>query len=176
MGASGWWYRVGYQADVGAALRELQAAVFESGDYYRVWDEFPEHREAFAGELRMMARISADEFGPDEFDTSLIDGLDGTGPPGTIDQARMWSVDSGTHSILDVAKVSDAAELGAVSPLESDVAVRLFGTDRPSVADVEARQADLELTPAIERWTGRYVVAHENGAPAAIFFFGYSGD
>jgi hypothetical protein len=175
MGASSWWYRCDYREDVGAALQQLQAEVFESGDYYRVWDEFPEHRPAFAGELRMMAEISADEFGPDDFDVALVDGLEGTGPPQSIDQARVWSADSGTHSILDVAKVTDAAELGAVSPLEAAEMERLFGTGRPTVADVEAKRDELDLAP-MQRWTGRYVIAHEDGGPAAIFFFGSSGD
>ncbi len=34
MGASGWDYVVAYQDDVAAAMRELQARVFDEGDYY----------------------------------------------------------------------------------------------------------------------------------------------
>jgi hypothetical protein len=175
MGASAWWYRCEYQDDVAAALRQLQSHVFEAGEYYKLWDEFPAHREAMAGELRMMARMMSDEFGPEGLDESLLEGLDGDGPPRSIDQARLWSAEGGTHSILDVAGISEAPQLGTVSPLDPADAERLLGSTRPAAATVEARREALLLMP-LERWTGRYVVAHDNGAPSALFFFGVSGD
>jgi hypothetical protein len=175
MGASGWWYRYEHQTDLAAALHELQQAVFTSGDYYKVWENHPNYLQGWAADLPMMVETMPDAFPPEVYDQAMIDGMAAGEEPATIEQARLWAMDSGTHSILDIDGVSESPEPAMVSPLTETEAEQLFGSSEPTVDSIESRQDELLALP-VGAWTGRYIVAFENGAPAALFFFGISGD
>jgi hypothetical protein len=66
----------------------------------------------------------------------------------------------GTRSILDLWSVSDRPEPFAASGLTRSELERYFGTAEPSVDDVNDAEA---FWAAIERGTGRYVIAFEDG-------------
>lgn len=93
--------------------------------------------------------------------------------PTSIDEARDIADADGTASILDIDAVGDAPDFGVVVPLSKDRMEELFGTDRPSRADVE--QSD-ELYDDIERGQGVCCPVYANGAPVEICFTGYSYD
>lgn len=97
------------------------------------------------------------------------------GPPPTIEELIDRNAEEGTHSIIDVCVVADRPQPGAVAPLSREELVALFGTVRPTRAQVEERVDDLvELRP---NWVGTYVVAYgDDRRPEAIFFAGCSGD
>lgn len=86
---------------------------------------------------------------------------------------EMGSTD-GTHSILDVGSVADEPDYGVVAPLSEAELVELFGTAKPSRAQVEAEQQ--RLASLRSRWEGTYVVAYVKGRPKEILFIGTSGD
>jgi hypothetical protein len=97
--------------------------------------------------------------------------------PASIEELMEANDESGTHSILDVFTVAPAPQMGAVAPLGAAEQQALFGTARPSRADVEARpDAAMQLVTAAGPWAGVYVVAYEGDAPSEIGFFGHSGD
>lgn len=151
MGASGWQYFVPYQEDVNQALQDLRQQVFDDGDYYWYGED-----EVFPPEARIPRPERMD-------DLYMDDGVQ----------------DSGTHSILDVVEVV-SAELprdwhaaGTVIPATADEVREATGTDRPIRADAEKLEAELDQA----RWVGRCAVLYdEQGVPAELMFFGYSGD
>jgi hypothetical protein len=67
---------------------------------------------------------------------------------------------------------------GTVRPFTPDETRQVFGTEKPGHADY-SRLADELLFSKIglaERGTGRAVTLWEDGVPAEIVFWGYSGD
>lgn len=93
--------------------------------------------------------------------------------PTSIDEAREIADADGTASILDIDAVADEPDFGVVVPLSKERLEKLFGTDRPTRADVE--QSD-GLYDDIERGQGVCCPVYVNGAPAEICFTGYSYD
>jgi hypothetical protein len=79
----------------------------------------------------------------------------------------------GTRSILDMTRVAAKPDFGAVAPLDESELTELFGTVRPSAADVEESEG---LFDALERGQGAYIVVYEDDEPSHIFFAGYSYD
>lgn len=148
MGASGWSYYVEYQPDLGQALNELRAKVFEEGDYW--WAE------------------------PCEFGKSAKDFLN---RPRTEEELWSSEAvqESGTHSILDMHEMVRPCgnpDHGTVEPVSEAEALRSVGVARLTRAHVE-RMADL----AERRWFGRCAVLHDDaGLPSEIYFWGFSGD
>ena len=166
MGASGWQYFVPYQSDVQKALDDLRVQVFQSGKYYigePVWqnmdeseyDEYPEEdmREELKEWLHKMKSMKE---------------------PTTIEELLEWNGEDGTHSILDIKKVSDEPDFGTISPLSPKELVSMFGTHEPTRAIVQ-QKAD-ELMDLRERWQGTYVVVYQDGLPHEIYITGFSGD
>jgi hypothetical protein len=97
--------------------------------------------------------------------------------PKTIKKLLELQGESGTHSILDVGGVSPKPEFGTVSPLPPTKLVELFGSERPSHAQIERASSSGALEGfTSERWQGIYVVAYHDGSPSEIFFAGCSGD
>ena len=147
MGGHPWFYFVEYEPDVGAALQKLRRREFEAGRYNpAVWfPGFPVTPESPA--------------------------------PGaqhdSIEEALEEADADGTRSILDMERVSDVADFGAVTPLPPEVLRDLFGTQQPTREMVEGSD---ELYDALERGQGVYVVVYDGGRPAEIFFAGYSYD
>jgi len=146
MGAHAWFYFVPYEKDVAKGLEGLQRREFRAGRY--------NPREPFP-----------------RFPVDL------THTPGaghrSIDAARTAAHADGTRSILDMTRVSAKPDFGAVAPFDDDALMDVFGSAKPTAADVESSFA---LFEAIERGQGVYVVVYENDAPSQLFFAGYSYD
>lgn len=53
---------------------------------------------------------------------------------------------------------------------------RVYGAERPSRAQVEARVGSISEELALERWQAVYVLVYELGRPVEIYFEGVSGD
>lgn len=170
MGASGWDYRAPYAGSVEATLLAVQEQVLLRCDFIWPWDDSedeaidPRYAEFFEEEDRQDV----------PWPLSLAD----------LNAAKeieeFW--DEGTHSILDMDRViaADSDEVGAIRLLSPAELNGLFGTQQPSAADFDRmRQAGLGVPHSHlcgERWTGRGMVIFEDGAPAEVFFWGFSGD
>jgi hypothetical protein len=114
--------------------------------------------------------------------------------PGSIDELlSLRSVaESGTHSILDVARVVDTTDApdwrrredyGTVRPLAPDRVIGHFGTPTPSRAQFEELSENQAAPGFIEfidevklRGTGLYVLLYQGGTPVEVGIWGYSGD
>jgi hypothetical protein len=143
MGAVLYRYFVRYQPDLDAALQELREREFRAGRYNPVVP-FPFH----AGSLAPGARHR------------------------TIREALRVAGADGTRSILDLGRVAEEPELGAVAPLPDEVLLELYGTTRPTRAMVE-QGADSEY---MERGQGIYIIIYRDDQPDEILFAGYSYD
>jgi hypothetical protein len=147
MGAHAYSYVVTYKPDVDAALQELREREFRAGRYNPV--------------------IPAPNFpvGPH----SPAPG------PGhaTMAEARKAAGASGTRSIIDLDRVSDQPDYGAVTALGSQSLQALFGTTRPTREMVEASR---DLWEDLERGQGVFIILYKNDGPDEIYFAGYSYD
>ena len=148
MGGHAWFYFVEYEPDINSALQKLREREFRAGRYNpAVWfPEFPVTPESPA--------------------------------PGaqhdSIEEAIEEADADGTRSILDMERVAEEADYGAVAPMPREVLQDLFGTEQPTREMVEGSE---ELYDALERGQGVYVVVYdEGGRPSEIFFAGYSYD
>lgn len=147
MGAHPYWYVVQYRPDIDSTLQELRRREFRAGRYNPVipFPAFP--------------------LGPN--------------PPApgarhaTIAEAFEDADADGTRSILDLERVSDEPEYGAVTALGEEALRELFGTTRPTREVVERSD---ELWEDLERGQGIYVVLYKGEQPDEIFFAGYSYD
>jgi hypothetical protein len=93
--------------------------------------------------------------------------------PATIEEAIENMEADGTASILDIFTVADQPDFSTVAPLPRAELLRLFGTERPTRAMVEA---NMEFYEDIERGQGVYIIVYEGERPTEIFFGGYSFD
>ena len=147
MGGHPWFYFVNYEPDIGAALEKLRQREFQAGRYNPAVDfpDFPvgPHSEAPGAQH------------------------------GSIEEAQEEADADGTRSILDMERVSDDPDFGAVTPLPDEDLIGLFGTDKPTRPAVEESE---ELFDILERGQGVYVVVYDGGQPSEIFFAGYSYD
>jgi hypothetical protein len=91
-----------------------------------------------------------------------------------IEALRARCAEDGTHSTLDVDRVSDTPSYGAASPLGEGELQVLFGTTRPTHAHVREKQS--ELIEHRRRGMASYVVIYTDGEPTEIAFAGISGD
>ena len=79
----------------------------------------------------------------------------------------------GTRSILDLERVSDEPDYGAVTALEGSALQAAFGTTRPTREMVETNH---DLWEDLERGQGIYIVLYKDDKPDEIYFAGYSFD
>lgn len=93
--------------------------------------------------------------------------------PKTPEEALEKAGESGTRSILDILRITEQPDYHCVAPVARTDLMRYFGTDKPTVAQVEECEA---FWMEIERGMARYVVTYEEGAPRKLFFAGYSFD
>ena len=147
MGGHPWFYFVGYEPDLNAALQKLREREFRAGRYNPAVD-FPDF-----------------PVGPD----SPAPGA----RHGSIEEALEEADADGTRSILDMEGVGEAPDYGVVAPLPEETLLNLFGTQRPTREMVEESE---ELFEALERGQGVYIVIYDGGQPSEIFFAGYSFD
>jgi hypothetical protein len=147
MGGHPWFCFVAYQSDINRALQELRRREFEAGRYNPVMWEPP-----FPVDLN-------------------------TPEPGarhaSIEQAMEAADADGTRSILDMERISDTPDYGAVVPLPDEELIDLFGTDKPTRAMIEDND---DLFDMLERGRGIYVIAYRDDEPSEIYFAGYSYD
>ena len=109
------------------------------------------------------------------FNVSLDSIFLSPGPrPKTIEELVERAAEDGTHSILDIDRVSDDLDFGAVAPMPAELLLRIYGTEKPTRSDIEAHQ--YEAIENIERWQGYYTVVYENDQPSEFYFEGVSGD
>ena len=147
MGAEPWFYFVPYQSDINRALQDLRRREFEAGRYNPViW----------------MPPFPVDSNSP---------------APGaqhaTIQEAMEEADADGTRSILDIERISDTPDDGAVVALPTEELIDLFGTDKPTREMIEDND---DLFEMLERGQGVYVVAYQDDEPSQIYFAGYSYD
>ncbi len=96
----------------------------------------------------------------------------------TIEGVVAESGESGTHSILDIKRISPFPALQAVSPLSAERLQEVFGSDKPTrrMVMVEDMIEDDELEELNPRWQGIYIVIYKRNKPDLICFVGSSGD
>jgi len=150
MGGHFWSYVVPYQEDIQAALEALREREFRAGRFWQPSEVQP----GFFG--RILGRPPSKPK-----------------PPATIREALKISDATGTRSILDMERISETPDLGAVSPLPPDELRRLFGTTEPTREMIEHSD---EFVESLERGQGVYITLCREGKPEEIYFAGYSFD
>jgi hypothetical protein len=148
LGGHPWFYFVEYETDVESALRKLRQREFDAGRYNPAVDfpAFPVTPESPAPGARH----------------------------DSIEEAIEDADADGTRSILDMERVSEEADYGAVAPMPRETLLELFGTDRPTREMVDESDELFELMD--ERGQGVYIIVYEGERPSEIFFAGYSFD
>lgn len=150
MGGEPWKLRVPWQADVSKVLDEARARVFHDKRYT------PVPGRAF----------------------ETLEALDAffTGEP-EFDEAGEWSGEGadGTRSILDIRAVGPEPAPGVTAPLGDDELIALFGTPRPTSAQLTPER-ESALYEQLSRGDSLYVVLYAADGPAEIVFYGYSWD
>jgi len=147
MGAEPWFYFVPYQPDINRALQDLRRREFEAGRYNPVmW----------------MPPFPVDSNSP----------APGRGHA-SIEEAMEAADADGTRSILDMERISDTPDDGAVVALPKEELIALFGTDKPTREMIEDND---DLFEMLERGQGVYVIAYQDDEPSQIYFAGYSFD
>jgi len=147
MGGHPWFYFVEHQPNVSGALQALRQREFRAGRYNPVID-FPEFP------------VDASSPSPGAQHSSIEDAMEEADA-------------DGTRSILDMERISDTPDYGAVTPLPREALFALFGTDKPTHEIVESSE---DLFDELERGQGVYVIVYEDEKPSEIFFAGYSYD
>jgi hypothetical protein len=173
MGAEPWHYFVTYQEDLNEALQLLREWEFLAGRY-RKYHYLRDAFEAFIvedkdGEInsRKTAMNLIDEYGGVKEAIAAV-----------VDAAE----EDGTASILDIFRITDTEDDGAVCSLRPSELIEIFETLHPSVQMVksilvrESTDGWAKFWESIDRGTGRYVICFEDTTPVEIFFAGYSFD
>ena len=150
MGGHFWSYHVPYQENLNRALQALREVEFKAE---RFWQ-------------------------PSEVPPGFFGRLFGRSPskpqrPASIREALKISDATGTRSILDMERISDTPDYGAVCRLGSDQLQELFGTDQPTKEAVERSD---DLIESLERGQGICIVTYRAGKADGICFVGYSYD
>ncbi|MBZ9713996.1 hypothetical protein [Deinococcus multiflagellatus] len=90
-----------------------------------------------------------------------------------IEEAREAADADGTRPILEVPGLAAHPEDWGMKQLGHEELVALFGTTAPTLEQIQACD---ELIDALGRGESLYVVAHEAGRPAHLYFVGSSSD
>jgi len=102
--------------------------------------------------------------------------------PKSPEQALQMSGEDGTHSIMDMLKVSLVeagrfkCEVATICPLPKADLVKLFGTERPTRAMVDAYDKRLALSTFQPRGSAVWIKVYEGATPKWLYFAGVSGD
>lgn len=185
-----------YQADVSAALKELRERVFENVryapdvtvsfvDYEKALNALGSSRQA---DIEYFLIQAADPKTPqkirDKFTAltaQIKENLNQTKSlqksVDTIEELLERRGEKGTHTILDIIRVSSDSEFGAINPLEDLTILEIFGTNRPSQVQIIEKYEEGKLERYINNaWQGIYIIVYRCDSPAEIFFAGCSGD
>jgi hypothetical protein len=163
VGASAWQYRISFLADLPSTYRALQERVLAEQAF--VWD-YDKGDEDFPDDELIPRPASLDE---------LVEAKAALGD-------EFW--EAGTHSILDtdrvVTVVDPERDLGTIRVLSASELQAHFGTDRPSLDHFQRRFGPGGPAPddlgAPGKWNGVCAVLYDNGRPAEVAFWGWSGD
>jgi hypothetical protein len=107
-----------------------------------------------------------------------LDALDSffTAEP-SLDEIDHWTGEGadGTRSILDIRAVATEIAPGVTAPLDDEELVALFGSSRPTAAELTAER-ESALYHQLTRGDSLYVVLYAHGKPVEVVFYGYSWD
>ena len=196
MGASGWNYFAPYQADISAALQRLREDVFADGGYLcgvvvTKSDLEAAHKacgsnlesalEAFAAQasdprlpVQTQQKFAAlvKLYKRSELPASTLHPK-----PTTIRELLELQGENGTHSILDIDRISPVPTFGAITPMPTWKLLEIFGSEQPTRVQIESKYKKGALAEYVSaRWQGIYIIVFRGGLPDEIFFAGCSGD
>ena len=84
------------------------------------------------------------------------------------------AAEGGTHSILDIDRISIAPQSRCAWALSDRDVEKIFGSRAPTHDQVEQRSG--ELSASVKRWQATFLVVFSNGQPTEYYFEGCSGD
>lgn len=177
MGASGWHYVVPYDDDPEKALQKLRSEVFTSGEYGvsrqidMFWSILSQTRGGNKFLFLAFYLAAKSFFAIDKTVRWIARG--GRGPR-SIDEAVEIAAEAGTHSILDIQSCGQTPDFGLAVPLSPARMRRQFGTDQPTVDDLQ-RVLDV-AGDNVESWQCVCFPLYDNGTPVKWVFVGASGD
>lgn len=147
MGAHFYYYFVPYQPNIEAALEALRQQEFRAGRYNPVMRFVP---------------------------FPITPASPAPGPQhDSPDDAFVDAGEEGTRSILDILYIAEEPEFGAAAPVPANYLAKLYGTPRPTRAQVES---NMDFAENIERGEAIYITTYEDDEPTEILFAGYSCD
>jgi hypothetical protein len=184
MGATQWSYFVSYQPDIDKAVQQLKDDVFEQGAYEQ---PFGFDQDKVESQLDYLASIYRSLPGPIrehtdqflEFARAAARQQVSRPPPNSIEELLERCETEGTHSILDIERVSPEPAFGVIAPLPQGKLLDLFATEQPTREMVEkwsTRVDPLDAEALYRRWEGIYIVVYRDTEPVEIYFEGCSGD
>jgi hypothetical protein len=178
MGASGWIYFTPYNPDTGVALQQLHVDNAPSPE---------EYAELLSAQINMLKKsiATAGEWAPAGMDEELqdqltwrLEGLEELPQPKTteqlIEQYRYIRGEEGTHSILDITRISDKSETCAATPFSEQELLELFGTTRPT-RELVQQQRD-KVMDARRSGSASYAIVYKDGVPDELCFAAFTGD
>ena len=189
MGATSWSCFTPYQENVGIALRRLRHEVFEQGEH-RPPPAVRRHAERTAHLREAVASLAEHGRGQDRgHDVDLAEqgrgqdrgrGVDLAEPdpiaPESIEELLEACGEAGTHSVLDIGKVSERPEGGSACPAPESVLLALYGTPRPTRPVVEAvPSVELERAAGLVDGQAVWLIVFSHDEPDEYYFAGRSG-
>lgn len=174
MSGTRWEYYVRYRSDIDAALQALRQEVFERELYRDPWTGDAPHSDEvlLSPEIRQWLKITKRAEGEEQTPCFAC-------TPSTIPELRELAEEHGTHSILDIDHVAPVSEFEALFPLSETQLTDLFGTTRPTRADLDRwrhRAPSDEEPPLYRHWEGISIVIYKDDIPDELYFQGASGD
>ena len=94
--------------------------------------------------------------------------------PRSLDELLEEAGEDGTHSVLDIGRITKRRGYASAAPLPPRQLRAAFGSSTPTKAELQA--GDWSFTEGIERWQAVFFVVYESGRPAEYCFVGCSGD
>jgi hypothetical protein len=149
-------------------LQKLRDDVFERGEYGQTQGIPPEVLATMPPEVREAMEKLRD------LEAQRLGGS--SREFGSIDELLEAAAEDGTHSILDIQHTSSNPDFGAAWPAPVEAVQRVFGSDRPSRAQVKTHAGKISEELELERWQAVYVLVYDQGRPSEIYFEGVSGD
>ena len=184
MGATGWSYFVPYQQNINTVLQELKDDVFVQGQYEQPFNLDQNEVESQLNFLSSVYQSLPDEIRKHTNQFLELGQASGKQQrlrqtPKNIKQLLEQCGTEGTHSILDIEKVSSILVFGAVAPLSNLQLMDIFNTEQPTHDMVEkwsTRIDPSDAEPLYECWEGIYIIVYKDSIPDEIYFEGCSGD
>ncbi|XVU21018.1 hypothetical protein ACQPZJ_27535 [Actinoplanes sp. CA-054009] len=173
MGASGWSYYTDYRPDLNAAFEALQQRVLDDGDYWwAVPGEMGKSAAAYPNRPRTMDELWDDEAVQESGTHSIIDMARVLADGEEPQYGYLPYLDDPSISFQQAVQRYGEPEFGAIVPISPAEARAAAGVEKLTRAHVKAIDGLAE-----HRWIGRVAVLHgDDGRPNELYFFGFSGD